>query len=67
MEGLCEDQLSLLTSRPEDEHLRDCNLTPIEVPFGSISTSNIVKELFPQGLPKITIQKVELILEILTL
>ncbi|XP_063604943.1 uncharacterized protein LOC134780253 isoform X2 [Penaeus indicus] len=58
VEGLCEDQLSLLTSRPEDEHLRDCNLTPIEVPFGSISTSNIVKELFPQGLPKITIQKV---------
>ncbi|XP_071513213.1 uncharacterized protein [Panulirus ornatus] len=58
VEGLCEGRIALLTTRPEDDHLRDANLPPIDVPFGSVSTTNIVKDLFPEGLPKITIQKI---------
>lgn len=59
VEGLCEGRLGLPVLRPEDEHLRDVNLPPVDVPFGSVSTTDIVKELFPEGLPKITIQKVQ--------
>lgn len=58
VEGLGEGRLGLPVMRPEDDHLRDANLPPIDVPFGSVSTSNLVKDLFPEGLPKITIQKV---------
>ncbi|XP_042220193.1 uncharacterized protein LOC121864994 isoform X2 [Homarus americanus] len=58
VEGLCEGRLGFLSSRPEDEHLRDANLPPIDVPFGSVSTTSIVKDLFPEGLPKISFQKI---------
>ncbi|XP_069186560.1 uncharacterized protein [Procambarus clarkii] len=58
VEGLCEGRSGFLTTRPEDDHLRDANLPPILVPFGTVSTTSIVKNLFPEGLPKIAIQKI---------
>ncbi|CAL4098688.1 unnamed protein product, partial [Meganyctiphanes norvegica] len=58
VEGLCDGRLPLSMSRPEDEHLLDAALPPIEVTYGSVSTAAIVKKLFPQGLPKITVQKI---------
>ncbi|KAK4318917.1 hypothetical protein Pmani_010108 [Petrolisthes manimaculis] len=58
VEGLCEGQLGQESWRAEDDHLRDANLPAIQVPFGSVSTTGTVKQLFPEGLPKIVLQKV---------
>ncbi|XP_076065403.1 uncharacterized protein LOC143039374 isoform X3 [Oratosquilla oratoria] len=60
VEGMCEGRHHFTTQpkRPEDEHLMDYNLPTIHVPYGSVSTHNIVKNLFPRGLPKVTVEKV---------
>lgn len=58
---MCEGQLGQDSWRAEDDHLRDANLPAIQVPFGSVCTTGTVKQLFPEGLPKIVLQKVSVL------
>ncbi|KAK8394841.1 hypothetical protein O3P69_005958 [Scylla paramamosain] len=61
VEGLCDGSPSTTSpavTRLEDQHLQDSTLPPIQVAYGSISTTALVNQLFPEGLPKITVQKI---------